>query len=169
MEKEIMYNQSSILIVGILFLLIILFYEFGFRIGRYYQRKTDKEIKMQTNAIQAGVLGLLALLLGFTFNMALQRFDNRSQAEIKEANAIGTAVLRAELLPEPFDSIAKKLFQKYIDLRIDISTVDLTQIEERKKINTITNDLQNEIWEVAILAAEIDPRPVTTGYFIYLL
>ena len=66
-----MYNQNSILIVGILFILIIGFYELGFRIGGFYRRKSDNEIKQQTNTIQAGVLGLLALLLGFTFNMAL--------------------------------------------------------------------------------------------------
>ncbi|MFC2113070.1 hypothetical protein ACFLTA_07365 [Bacteroidota bacterium] len=169
MEKEIMYNQNSILIVGVLFIFIILFYEAGFRIGRHYQRKSDKEIKLQANAIQAGVLGLLALLLGFTFNMALQRFDNRSQAEIYEANAIGTTVLRAELLPDPYDSISQVLLQEYIDLRINISTVDLTQVSERKKLNLQTNELQRRIWNVAIMAAEVDPRPVTTGYFITAL
>ena len=164
-----MYNINSVLIAVILFILIIFFYEIGFRIGRYYQRKTDKEIKMQTNAIQAGVLGLLALLLGFTFNMALQRFDSRSQAEIKEANAIGTAMLRTKLLPDPYDSVAQELFREYINLRLEISTVDLTRIDERKRINRITDDLQNKIWEVAIHAAEVDPRPVTTGYFITAL
>ena len=94
MKNEIMYDINSFFLVTILFMAILLFYELGFRIGKYKQEVTDKEIKEQTSAIQAGILGLLALLLGFTFNMALQRFDNRSQAEINEANAIGTAMLR---------------------------------------------------------------------------
>jgi len=161
-----MYNQNSLLIVGLLFVTILIAYEICFRIGRRYQNKTDREVKVQTNAIQAGILGLLALMLGFTFNMSLQRFDNRSYAVISEANAIGTALLRTKLLPEPYDSLTEDLLQKYIDLRIEISNVDLTMLEERKSINEKTNKIQDKIWEYSIKAAEIDPRPVTTGYFI---
>jgi len=161
-----MYNQNSILIVGLLFASILFAYEIFFRIGRKYQKNTDKELKAQNTTVQAGILGLLALLLGFTFNMALQRFDNRSYAVIKEANAIGTSILRTKLLPEPYDSITYKLLQKYVDLRIEISSVDLTNINERRLINGKTDIVQNQAWDLAIKAAEIDPRPVTTGYFI---
>lgn len=168
-NNEIMYDQNSILIAFILFLLILLAYESGFRIGRYYQRKTDEEIKLQTNAVQAGILGLLALLLGFTFNMALQRFDKRSEAVIKEANSIGTTILRTKLLPSPYDSTLNILLQEYVDLRLLISKIDLTKSEERREINQKTDKIQEKIWKQAIDAAEIDPRPVTTGYFIVAL
>lgn len=161
-----MYNQNSILIVGLLFASILLAYEIFFRVGRRHQQKTDKEVKAQTSTIQAGILGLLALLLGFTFNMALQRFDNRSYAVIKEANAIGTSLLRTKLLPSPYDSITYHMLQEYIDLRTEISSIDLTQEQERKEINKETNLVQDKIWDTAIKASEIDPRPVTTGYFI---
>ena len=161
-----MYNHSSIIIVLVLFILILVAYELGFRIGKFYQDRSDKEIKLQTNAIQAGTLGLLALLLGFTFNMALQRFDNRSYAEIKEANTIGTAMLRTKLLPNPYDSLLHDLFQEYVDLRIEIGSIDLTETETRKDLNNRTDLVQNRMWDLAIEAAEIDPRPVTTGYFI---
>lgn len=160
-----MYNQNSILIVSLLFIAILLAYELCYRIGRH-QQKADKEIKIQTNSIQAGILGLLALLLGFTFNMSLQRFDNRSYAVIKESNAIGTAMLRAKLLPAPYDSLAEKLLQQYVDVRIEISSVDLTVTNERKAINERTDTIQSQLWEGAIKAAALDPRPVTTGYFI---
>ena len=161
-----MYNQNSVLIVTILFLLILLAYEISFRIGRHYKRKTDTELKSQTNTIQAGILGLLALLLGFTFNMALQRYDNRSNAVITEANAIGTAILRTKLLPKPYDSITNNLLHQYVDLRLEISQIDLTLADKRYAINHKTDEIQNEIWDNSIQAAEIDPRPVTTGYFI---
>lgn len=166
MTKEVMYNVNSLLVVSALLAAIIIAYEICFRIGRYYQRKTDQEIKTQTSTIQAGILGLLALLLGFTFNMALQRFDNRSHAVIHEANAIGTAILRTQLLPKPYDSLTYDLLQDYVNLRLKISSIDLTRIEERKSLNEETDKLQNKIWEISIKAAEIDPRPVTTGYFI---
>lgn len=166
MSEEIMYSQNSILIVTLLFIAILIAYEIFFHIGRLYQNKTDQEVKSQTTAIQTGILGLLALLLGFTFSMALQRFDNRSHAVLKEANAIGTALLRTKLLPKPYDSTTYSLLQKYIDLRIEISSVDLTMKTQRKSINDKTDEIQNQIWNQSIKAAELDPRPVTTGYFI---
>lgn len=86
-----MYGLNSIDIVVILFLLILLANEIGSRVARHSAAKADPGLSTQTNAIQAGILGLLALLLGFSFNMALQRFDARSAAVIEEANAIGTA------------------------------------------------------------------------------
>lgn len=161
-----MYNHSSALIAGILFIIILIGYEIGFRLGRFNQKKTDNEVKIQTRAIQGGTLGLLALLLGFTFNMALQRFDNRSYAEINEANAIGTAMLRTNLLPAPYDSLLYDLFQDYIDLRIEIGGIDLTEIETRKEINERTDEIESEMWTMAVDASEVDPRPVTTGFFI---
>jgi RsiW-degrading membrane proteinase PrsW (M82 family) len=166
MKNEIMYNINSILLVTMLFIAILLFYELGFRIGKNKQEATDKEIKEQTSAIQAGILGLLALLLGFTFNMALQRFDNRSQAEIKEANAIGTAMLRTKLLPAPFDTSAAQLMEQYIDLRLLISGIDLTHPNQRREYNQKTDKLLDELWRMAGKAAEVDPSPVVTGYFI---
>ena len=161
-----MYNQNSIVIVAILFFLILLAHEVGYRLGNYHQRKTDTDVKTQTNTIQAGTLGLLALILGFTFNMALQRYNNRSEAVIHEANAIGTALLRTRLLPQPYDSITHALLQKYINLRLEVSNTDLTMVSERHHLDDQTKDMQNEIWVNAIRAAKIDPRPVTTGYFI---
>lgn len=166
MREEIMYNINSILIVAFLFAFILIAYEIFFHVGRRYQQKTDQEVKAQVSSIQAGILGVLALLLGFTFSMALQRFDNRSHAVIKEANAIGTALLRTRLLPTPYNSITYNMLQEYIDLRIEISSVDLTNTAKRKSINKKTDEIQNQIWGYSIKAAEIDPRPVTTGYFI---
>jgi len=70
--------------------LIILMNKVGFHFGRFVQNRTDEEIKSLTGAIQGSILGLLALLSGFTFGMSVQRYDNRRAALISEANAIGT-------------------------------------------------------------------------------
>ena len=165
-QQQILYNFPSIAITAILFVLIIMCNEIGFRIGRYVQNRTDDEIKTLTGAIQASVLGLLALLLGFTFSMSMQRYDNRSQALISEANAIGTAMLRVELLPEEYQSRASHMLQRYVDLRIALGKIDLTRREDRKKYNTQISELQNKTWSLAVKAAREDPRPVTTGAFI---
>jgi uncharacterized membrane protein len=166
MSKEIMYNLNSILIVAILFVFIIFAHEAGFRLGKHFLNKTDTDVKNQTNTIQAGTLGLLALILGFTFNMALQRYNNRSQAVIHEANAIGTAMLRTALLPQPYDTLTHNLLQNYVVLRLAVSNTGHAMVTEQKHLDDETKKLQKEIWVNAVKAARIDPRPVTSGYFI---
>lgn len=164
-QLELLYGYSSVAIVAVLFILIVLLNEAGFRIGRFVQSRTDNEIKSLTGSIQASILGLLALLLGFTFSMSMQRYDNRSMALIDEANAIGTAILRIQLLPENFRVEADSLFREYIGLRVDIGQLDLTKTAERKAYNEKLANMQNKLWALAISATEVDPRPVTTGAF----
>lgn len=166
---EVLYNHSSLFITASLFLAIMLFNEFGFRIGRYVQMRTDAEVKSMTGAIQASILGLLALLLGFTFSMSMQRFDGRSLALIDEANAIGTTMLRVQLLPESYRDNVNAMLQEYVQLRVGLGKVDLTQTEERKAYNLQIIGLQNRIWDQAVEAAHEDPRPVTAGTFITAL
>ena len=166
---EVLYDQSSILIAGVLLFAILAANEAGYRLGRWQRARHDTGAKAQTNAIQAAMLGLLALLLGFTFTMALQRFDNRSQAVISEANAIGTAYLRTQLLPEGYRERARGLITDYVRLRVDTSKVDLTAEAERRVAHQDVQRLQDEMWTIAIAAAEQDPRPVTAGLFIQSL
>ena len=147
-------------------MLILAAEEVGYRIGRNYQRKSDEDVKVQTNTIQAGTLGLLALILGFSFNMALQRYNSRSEAVIKEANAIGTALMRTHLLPAPYDSLSHSLLQQYINLRLTVSNTAYAMVTEREALNDETIALQRTIWDQTVKAARIDPNPVTTGYFI---
>lgn len=168
-QQELLYGFSSITIAAVLFITIILINEFGFHAGKFVQTRTDSEVKVLTGSIQASVLGLLALLLGFTFSMSMQRFDNRSMALIDEANAIGTAVLRVQLLPDKYKADATQLFKQYIESRVAIGQLDLTRHSERKKYNQHIIDLQNKLWSLAILAANDDPRPVTSGAFIQSL
>ena len=89
-QPSFLYEFPSLAITAVLFVIMVMSNEVGFQIGRYVQNRTDEEIKSLTGAIQASILGLLALLLGFTFSMSMQRYDNRSEALIAEANAIGT-------------------------------------------------------------------------------
>lgn len=164
-----LYDKNSIVITTVLFVLILLLNETGFRIGRYVKDRTDSEIKSLTGAIQASVLGLLALLLGFSFNMAMQRYDSRNLALVEEVNAIGTAVLRVKLLPEDIQGDARAAFREYVDLRIEMGHVDLTNYEKRNSYNRQVSDLQGRLWDYATSATEMDPRPVTTGAFINAL
>jgi hypothetical protein len=161
-----MYHLNSVLIAAMLFVLIVIAHEVGMRIGNYFLEKSDSDVKSQTSAIQGGILGLLALILGFTFSMSLQRYDSRSSAEVEEANAIGTAQLRAALLPDPFATQAQTAIHDYIDLRLESSHVDLTRRKLRKELNAKTSTLQQRIWDIGVAAADVSPNPVKTGYFL---
>ena len=72
----------------------------------------------QEGYIVSGVLGLLALMLGFTLAMAVDRFDTRRVLVLQDANAIGTTYLRAQLLDEPHRSRISRLLVDYTDNRI---------------------------------------------------
>lgn len=169
MTKEYLYEHNSILIVSVLFVLILLAQEVGYRIGRHHQRNTDKDVKAQTSTIQAGTLGLLALILGFAFNISLQSYNARTKAVITEANAIATALMRSHLLPAPYDSLTRQQLQQYIDLRLALSNTNYAMVQEQEALADETESTQRNIWEAAVKAARIDPNTVTTGYFITAL
>ena len=165
-QQGLLYSHSSILIIAILFILIVAANEVGFRVGRFHQAYTDANIKALTAGIQASVLGILALLLSFTFTMSMARYDNRNHALIDEANAIETSMYRVTLLPDKYQNEAHELFRKYLDLRVSMGYIDLTKREKRSVYNKEISDIQGRLWSIAILAAEEDPSPTKTGAFI---
>src|SRR4051812_25092055 len=92
--------------------------EAGYRCGRWRHARMPDEQVQQVGAIVASILGLLALVLGFTFSFAASRFDARRQAVLEEANAIGTTYLRTRLLPPEIGDKSAKALQEYVDVRL---------------------------------------------------
>lgn len=122
-----MYSQSTFLIVLVLFVFMLLAMEAGFRSGRRKQASVAEAIT-QANSVLVSMLGLLALLLAFTFSAALQRDEDRSRTVVAEANAIGTAYLRAQLLPEEMQDDVQALLRQHLDVRIREGHIDATEI-----------------------------------------
>ena len=83
--------------------------------------KREKEEEGQEAFIVSAVLGLLALLLGFTFSLALSRYDDRREMVLEEANAIGTAYLRAQLVAEPERTVISTILVDYATNRLELS------------------------------------------------
>src|SRR5436305_63291 len=92
-------DEFLILVVSLLVFLGIL--EIAYRLGQRGAARNDDHSLIYLGVLQAGLLGLLGLLLGFTFAMAVSRYDARKEVVITGANAIGTTYLRAQLLPAP--------------------------------------------------------------------
>ena len=97
--KQLLYNIDATLIIGVLFVLMFAAIEAGYRFGVRRKDSATDVTRDHLSAIQASILGLMGLLLAFTFSLSVQRFDTRSDAAVDEANAIGTAYLRTQLLP----------------------------------------------------------------------
>ena len=142
--------------------------EAGFLLGRRSQKTTDDHSRSQIYTIQGAALGLLALLLGFTFAMAMSRYDTRKQLVLEESNAIGTTFLRAQLLPEPPRQEVSNLLRRYVEVRLDFyhAGVDKKLLRE---VKDKTERLHNRLWADGVVVGEKDPRAVMTGLFLQSL
>jgi hypothetical protein len=124
-------------------------------LGRHFgvrRMAVDPEgVKMGTTTIDAAVFGLLGLLIAFTFSGAGSRFDQRRTMIVDEANAIGTAWLRLDLLPQASQPALREKFRQYTETRLDI----FRKIPEFTAVNkemAKANSLQNDIWVLATAA-----------------
>lgn len=141
--------------------------ELSYRFGLHLHRTYDEGRKSQIGGIQAAVLGLLALLLGFTFAMSVARYETRRNLIVDEANAIGTTYLRASLLPDAQRTRVEGLLQKYADVRLDYFNAanDTAQIEATLDEAAT---LQRELWTEAVQAAKDAPTPIVATFITAL-
>ena len=109
--------------------------------------------------------GLLGLLLGFTFFMAVERFDARRALVLEEANAIGTTFLRSDFLPTEQRKAAQGLLRAHICARLALHSagIDTARLE---KANRESARIEGELWALAVEAAAQDPRSLPTRLFI---
>jgi hypothetical protein len=121
-----------------------------------YPNITD-EHKDDLNVILAATLTLLALIIGFSFSMATNRYDQRKNFEEAEANAIGTELLRADLLQPAEAANVRKLLKEYLDQRImfynNMGDAQRARIDER------TRQLPADLWAAVRGPATSQPTP----------
>lgn len=168
MNEELLYGIDGSLVSLVLFILLAITTMFGYRLGCRKQAIINEAGRSQFSAIQGAVLGLLALLLGFTFAMTVSRFDARKQLVLDEANAIGTTFLRAQLLPEPHRSEVSTLLRRYVDIRLKFYEAGIDE-KKLREAGQQTEQIHRQLWSQAQSAAQQDVRAVTTGLFIQSL
>jgi len=160
-----LYNYFFLIVFLIGIAIVLLASEFGWRLGT---RTEGQPASGNISALEQSLLGLLALIVGFTFLMALTRFEARREAVLNEANAIGTTALRARLLPEPHRTESLKLLREYAQIRIDYiptgkSFAELPTLIER------SNNIQEALWQQVKALSAKDNNMVPTGLFIQAL
>lgn len=150
------------LFIGIL--LVVLFsVEFGYRLGKYRRGHHETEKEAPLGTMVGATLGLLAFILAFTFGLAANRFDNRRQVLLDEANAIGTTYLRAGMLPERGEQI-RGLLREYVSVRLNaVRSQNLAEGIRRSE------DIQQKVWTEAETVGNKNPNSIVVGLFIQSL
>lgn len=166
MSEELLYDKPEPLILLALLAFLLVAADVGYRLGRRKQMTVPEPVRSQIGSTQSAFLGLFALLLGFTFAMALSRFDARKEMVVREANAIGTAALRARVLPDPQRSETAKLFRDYIETRVEVGRNPNLPTPQMQALDDEASRLQDQLWRHATAAAEADPRSVPAGLFL---
>jgi hypothetical protein len=126
--------------------------EVGYRFGR---RVFEDSAYEGTGAIEASVFALLGLLLGFSFASGTNHLDNRRRLIVEEANAIGTAYLRLDLLAARDQIALRPLFREYLDSRLRVYE-KLPDMRAAEREITHAGQIQRQIWSKAVTASAID-------------
>lgn len=150
----------SLLSVG-LFFGMLLFLELGRLIGVRQIAKDPEGSRTGLGAVEGAVFALLGLLIAFTFSGAASRLDTRRQLIAEEANAIGTAFLRLDLLSDRYRDGLKSEFRRYVKYRVEAYR-NLPDVEAAKQDWNKAAEVQEKIWKQAVVACREDgSQPAT--------
>lgn len=158
MNLDSLYNQDEWVVQLCFFVLLMAAGETGFRLGRYaVAGAAAKKGKAQVSVIEASLLGVLGLLLGFTMSMAVSRFEKRTQLVLDEANAIGTTYLRTQLLTAPSAAEMASLLRQYLYIRIEYANQH--NPGQLAAMRRDAQELQTRMWSIAVERTRADPNP----------
>ena len=152
--------QLALVLAGVMFGATVL----GLAAGRSLSRHADA-LRESFGVVQAALLTLVALVLAFGLAMAVGRYDARRAAVVDDANAIGTAYLRAQTLPEPARSLSLPLYVQYADASLGISR-SVPGSPAAKRAIAAESVLQRRLWSLA--GEALDARPTQSGPRLYV-
>ena len=146
------FEMTVLFLIAVLVVALLVTAELGRRLGLTRLREDPDGLPKGISASEGAVFALLGLLLAFTFSGAASRFEERRHLVTAETNAIGTAYLRIELLPEEARDDMRDRFRRYVDARLDT----YANVEDRAATAaSLAEDeaLQREIWASAVSAS----------------
>jgi hypothetical protein len=151
------------LLIGII-LLLLLSVEAGRHTAMRVQTKTGRAAAKVAAPVEGSVYGLMGLLIAFTFNGAAGRFEARRSLIVEEANAIGTAYLRVDLLPPETQPLVREDFRMYLRSRLD-AYGQIPDVKAMKAALAHSTTLQERLWARAV-AATRGSSPSTQTLFL---
>ncbi|MEI7901943.1 MAG: hypothetical protein WCK89_16955 [bacterium] len=160
-------NMDGLIIFGgfsATLLIVIAAIEGGHRLGVKLLRHSSDEKESSASTIAGSILGLLAFMLAFTFGIVTDRYDARKTLVRDEANAIGTAYLRSDFLPEADREKAAALFREYVGARLRAA-----QTRERGALQealSATDRIHRQLWGMAVANARKDMNSDVAALYI---
>jgi len=142
---------AGILLIFGLFAGTLCMLELGRRIGARRMLQDAKGARAGAGAVEGAVFGLMGLLIAFTFSGAAARFDIRRNQLVDEANSIGTAWLRLDLLPPAAQPSLREKFRQYTDARLAAFRKAPDLAAAKAELDRASS-LQTEIWQEAVKA-----------------
>ena len=152
-HKAIMFINTyyALLFTFGLFIGMLLMLELGRRVGMRRRARDPEGADVGLGTINGAIFGLVGLLIAFTFSGAASRFDRRRDLVVQEANNIGTAYLRLDLLPASAQPVLRERFRHYVDSRLAVYRA-LPDIEAAERRLVESNRIQEEIWALSVAA-----------------
>lgn len=142
-----------------LFVAMLACLDVGYRLG-HRRFRAEPAVHEGIGAIEAAVFALLGLLLAFAFAGAMSRLDARRELIVREANAIGTAYLRLDVMSASEQPEMRRLFRDYLEARLRVYESVRDSAAERRIAQA--RKLQNRIWARAVAAGRLDPTQDTS-------
>jgi len=147
-------------IAAVLFFAMLGLEVYGFRYGRARARHHSENGRHGLGSVEGAVYGLLGLLVAFSFSGAASRFEHRRDQIITEANAVGTAYLRLDVLPQELQPSLREKFRRYLDARLAVYR-KLPDVDAAKAELARATALQGEIWKEAVAASRTAGMPAS--------
>ena len=150
------FQLPTYLLFAIFFCVIILCNWLGFR---YKKRQLDKfpgQVHEGMSSIEGSILGVLSLLLGFSFNVAVSKFEARRHLLVEETNVIETAILRCDLYPDSIRSALRADFKEYVETRVAYYQFKYDEAEIQKEM-VKAEEISSKIWETVTFFSK-DPE-----------
>ena len=165
LKFSLLQSTPTLTIAVIIFILIIIFYLLGYYLRRRANIKNPEKSKADLSALNGTLLGLLALLLAFTFGMSNSRFDTRRQLIVEEANDIGTVILRTDMYPDSVRQLLRANLKEYVEARIAFGQEGMNQ-EKLIEYYLKADSIGKEIWSVTASYAKVDNITTKTSELV---
>ena len=162
-DLSILQTAPPYLVALIMFVLVVASYVLGHRLrGQAIENNPDEKESGTTGWI---LLGLLGLLLAFAFSMANSRFDSRRDLVIQEANAIGTVILRTDVLPDSVQILLRNNLRQYVEERIAFYQVGMN-VEKAIEHYRNADQIAKKVWSITVAYAKKDPGRTVASQLI---
>ena len=165
LKFTLLQSIPAYLVASVVALLIFVFYLIGHRIRLRAIEKDPDKAKIDLGSINGTLLGLLGLLLAFTFSMSNSRYDTRRQLIIEEANDIGTVILRTDMYPDSIRKVLRANLKEYVQERVKYFEAGMN-LDEISKHYINADNISKKVWSIVASYAKVNGEATRTSQII---